>query len=283
MTDTCDLNCYYCHNEGQEPNGNLMTPAEIERILEIARILGLTKVKFTGGEPLLRNDIIEIIQRAKTKMDEVSLTTHGARLSDCAAALKNAGLARVNVSLDSFDPERYREITGKDTLTAVLDGINQAVKVGLDPVKVNIVALPDSTTDDLLTTVRATWEMGAVPQLIELVSKGKTRSSLGEVEDWFTRNAFRIHERDIHKRRRYMIRDEDGNENEVEIVRPMHNSEFCTNCTRLRVTSGGMIKPCLMHNEGTIDVLTSIRNGGDDNELLDLFKQAIHNRRPYWK
>lgn len=259
-----------------------MTPEEIGWILKVAKSLGITKLKITGGEPLLRDDIIEIVRRAKFHMNEVSLTTDGTRLAAYAEDLKDAGLARANVSLDSFHAKRFEQITGQDMLPAVLDGIRKAVAVGLEPVKVNIVALPDSTKEDLLATVRGAWELGAVPQLIELVSKNGNGTSLLQLETWMTTNATRVIERDIHKRRRYIIPDEWGNEKEVEIVRPMHNTKFCANCTRIRVTSGGLIKPCLMHNEGTIDILTAIRRNADDAELISLFEQAIGNRRPYW-
>ncbi len=283
VTDTCDLSCYYCHNEGQTPNGNLMSPEEIERILKISSKIGIRKVKLTGGEPLLRKDILDIVERASIHMGEVSITTDGTRLSELAQSLKQAGLARVNVSLDTFDPARYERITGKNVLSIVLEGIHEAVRTGLDPVKINIVALPDSTPEDLLATIQGVWDLGAVPQLIELVRKDDNFTSLSGMESAIAAKALGVKERRIHRRRKYVMLDGEGVERELELVRPMHNTEFCANCTRLRVTSGGMIKPCLMHNEDLVDILTPIRNGAGDDELVALFEEAIGYRKPYWK
>ena len=283
VTEDCNLNCFYCHNEGQLPSKTIMSPEEIEQILSIAEMLGIRDVKFTGGEPLLREDIIDIIRRASKHMKDVSLTTNGTLLAPMAKKLYDAGLNRINVSLDSSDREKYKKITGKDMLDKVLDGISAAVEAGLYPVKVNIVALSDDI-EDMMKTVKDVWRMGAMPQIIELVNVGETTSpNILRIEKFIASRAIKVRERNMHRRKIYTLKDDNGCPREVEIVRPMHNTEFCANCTRIRVTSGGMLKPCLMHNQGLVDILTPLRKGAGREELVMLFKKAIMNRFPYWR
>jgi len=282
VTEDCNLNCFYCHNEGQLPSKTIMLPWEIEKILSVAEMLGIKDVKFTGGEPLLRKDIMEIIKRASKHMNDVSLTTNGTLLAPVAKELYNAGLNRVNISLDSSDREKYKKITGKDMLDKVLDGISAAVEAGLYPVKVNIVALSD--VDDMMKTVKDVWRMNAMPQIIELVNVGEIGySNILHIEKFIASRAIKVRERNMHRRKIYTLKDDDGCPREIEIVRPMHNTQFCANCTRIRVTSGGLLKPCLMHNDGLVDILTPLRKGAGMEELVELFKKAIMNRFPYWR
>ena len=140
VTAKCDLSCSYCHNEGQVDPGREMSVEEIDRLLEIAHLSGINKVKLTGGEPLIRTDIIDIVRVASKWMEEVSMTTNGTHLASLSSELKSAGLKRVNISLDSHDADKYKEATGFDKLHDVLEGIRMAVEAGLEPVKVNIVA-----------------------------------------------------------------------------------------------------------------------------------------------
>lgn len=283
VTEDCNLNCIYCHNEGQPPSKTIMFPEEIEKILSIARMFGIRDVKFTGGEPLLRKDIIDIVKLATKHMDDVSLTTNGTLLAPIAEKLRGAGLNRINISLDSSDRKKYKEITGKDMLEQVLNGINAAVAVGLYPVKVNIVALSDNI-NDLMKTVRDVWKMNAMPQIIELVNMGNiNHSNILHVEEFIASQAIKVRERNMHRRKVYTLEDDNGCPKEIEIVRPMHNTEFCARCTRIRVTSGGLLKPCLMHNQGLVDILTPLREGKEMEELVALFERAIMNRFPYWR
>lgn len=260
-----------------------MSAEEIEKVLEIASGLGIDKVKLTGGEPLMRNDICDIIKRSKKHMMEVSLTTNGVCLAELAESLVSAGLDRVNVSLDTLDPEKYSRITGNDMFSRVLEGIRKAVEVELDPVKVNIVMLNDTTYEEVISTMKGVWNINAVPQIIEPIGDIRNTKVLSTLEDYITRNAVRVVERPMHKRKRYVLQDDEGTEREVELVKPFHNTRFCAYCTRIRVTSDGKLKPCLMHNDGLVDILTPIREGKDDESLIKHFRKAINNRSPYWK
>jgi len=283
VNNNCNLDCYYCHNEGQFTSNIVMSPDEIEKIIFLAKKLDITKVKFTGGEPLLRKDIIDIIYRASKYMDDISITTNGTLLSSLANDLKKSGLNRVNVSLDSINPEKYKKITGKNLLDKALNGIKAAVKAEIHPVKVNIVALSDMNIEDIMKIVKKVWSMKGIPQIIELVDiDDKNYMDISQIEKYIISKAVNVKERSMHKRKIYGLIDEDGNVKNVEIVRPTHNTEFCANCSRIRVTSNGFLKPCLMHNNGLVDILSSIRNGDDDEKQLELFKSAIMNRAPCW-
>lgn len=271
-------------------NGN-MTPAEIERITKIASQIGIEKLKITGGEPLLRNDIIDIVKRTSKHMKEVSMTTNGVLLSKYAKSLKEAGLDRVNVSFDGISPATFQKITQKDIYQDVKDGISAAVKTGLSPVKLNMVVLKGINENDIPDAIEFSSNVGAILQLIEfeggkedandLLFK-KHFSNLRSVEEKLEDTAIEIRERRMHRRKKYIVPSEFNGKAEVEIVRAMHNSHFCGNCTRLRVTSTGELKPCLLRNDNHINILNPIRNGAKDDDILSLFKQAILLKEPYW-
>ncbi len=283
VTQRCNLNCIYCHNEGQENTSKEMSVEEIDRILSIAKKIEIKEVKFTGGEPLIRKDIVEIVKAGRRYMEDVSMTSNGTLLAPMAKKLKEAGLNRINISLDTINRERYKKITGKDIVYRVIKGIKEAVKVGFYPVKVNIVAFPNEW-EDIFETIKFVLKIGAMPQIIEAINIGRNKQSyaIDEIEKKIASMAKSVRQRKLHHRKVYTI-DYDGIEGDVEIVKPMHNSEFCANCNRIRLTSDGKLKPCIMHNIGLVDILTPIRNGASDDELVALFKKAIENRFPYWR
>ena len=282
LTNKCNLQCFYCHNEGQMAAKQEMTADEIEILIKVASKLDIKSVKFTGGEPLLRKDIVDIIKRANRYMQDISITTNGTLLASIAKELKAAGLNRINVSMDTVDRKKYEEITGKDMLEDVLEGIKAAIAAGLNPVKVNIVAI--LPIEKIMETVRAVWKLGAMPQIIEMVNIGrKDGGDISHIEAYIASKAIKIRQRHMHRRNIYTLLDDEGNEREIEIVRPIHNSAFCAACTRLRVTSDGKLKPCLMHDDGLVDVLTPMRKGASMEEIIKLFEKAVENRRPYWR
>ncbi len=293
VTENCNLRCFYCHREGEwHRHITEMSPEEIERILRIARELDIRKVKFTGGEPLIRDDIVEIIERAAPLMDkDVSITTNGTLLPKYAEDLKRAGANRVNISLDTLKKDRYKRITGLDMLDKVIEGIYAAVNAGLNPVKLNMVLLRGINEDEIEDMIRFSADTGTILQVIELeapVEKEqmeffqKYHVNPKFLEENLEKIAEEIEYNELHRRRRYIF-NVDGKRAEVEIVRPMHNSEFCMHCTRIRLTSDGKLKPCLLRDDNLVDILTPMRNGADDKTLKDLFIEAIMRREPYWK
>ncbi len=289
VTRRCNLNCIYCHREGETWEGGVeITPEEIAETVRIGTDFGVNLVKLTGGEPLLRKDILEIIRRISQipEIQEISMTTNATLLGDLASDLKRAGLDRVNVSIDSLRPETYARITRADGLEEVKEGISRSLDVGLIPVKANTVLLRGLNQEEVPSMIDFSSRNGLILQIIELegLFKGDKiyemyHCDVKPLEEELGRRAKKVVVRKLHRRRRYFL---DGDA-VVEIVRPMHNSDFCMNCTRMRVTSDGKLKPCLMRNDNLVDILTPMRSGASREELNSLFKKAISHREPYFR
>lgn len=270
-------------------SGVEMSTREVQSIVEVAARLGVRKLKITGGEPLLRNDLCEVVSHASGHMEEVSMTTNGVELEEWVARLRHAHLQRVNVSLHSLRRERYRRITGVDALEDVLRGIAAALDSGLSPVKVNFVVLRDVNEDEIDDMMNFAARSGTVLQLIEYMplGNGKTSSAqyhadLSKTEFYLRRIALRSEERPMHRRCKYSVPLKEGCA-EVEVVRPMHNSVFCRNCTRLRVTSDGRLKPCLLRNDNLVDAASLLRKGASEEKISEAFRKAVSLREPYWR
>ncbi|HOB07358.1 MAG TPA: GTP 3',8-cyclase MoaA [Methanoculleus sp.] len=274
LTSRCNLRCIYCHAEGEVNPKEQMSTDEIAELMRVGAQFGIRSVKFTGGEPMLRQDLVDIIRSVPPGI-ESSLTTNGTLLAPKAADLKEAGLARVNVSLDTLRPERYRRITGKDCLEDALEGIDAAIHVGLTPVKINMVLLDginEDEIDDFMAFVRGKRDL--VLQVIELMEFNECRfhGDVDSVEQELNERATRVVTRRMHHRKKYCL---DGAE--VEVVRPLHNTEFCAFCNRLRVTSDGNLKPCLLRTDNLVNI-----RGKHGKELEDAFREAVSRRRPYF-
>ncbi len=275
LTPACNLRCIYCHAEGEvSPEASLSAP-EIAGIMQVAKEVGFRSVKFTGGEPLLRKDLLEIVRSVPDGL-ESSMTTNGTLLADIAPGLRESGLSRVNISLDSLDHETYRAIAGKDSLDAVLEGIDAALATGLTPVKLNMVVLKginEHEIDDFIRFVKGNRNL--VLQLIELMEmKGCSyHSALNGLEQRLSDRATQVLTRRMHHRKKYCL---DGSE--VEVVRPLHNTEFCAFCNRLRLTSDGKLKPCLLRTDNHVDI-----RGKTGEELRELFIEAVSRRAPFYR
>jgi len=274
LTSRCNLRCIYCHAEGEVNPREQMSAADIAELMQVGVKFGIKSVKFPGGEPLLRRDLVDIVRSVPPGV-ESSMTTNGTLLAEKAAALKEAGLARVNVSLDTLRPERYAAITGKDCLADVLAGIDAAVEVGLTPVKLNMVLLEginEDELDDFMAFVRSKRDL--ILQVIELMefNECKFHGDVDSVEQELNERATRVVTRRMHHRKKYCL---DGAE--VEVVRPLHNTEFCKFCNRLRLTSDGKLKPCLLRSDNLVDI-----QGKHGRELEDAFKEAVSRRKPFF-
>ena len=290
VTQRCDLACSHCHREGQSPSTREMTPEEVERLVRIAASIGVRKVKLTGGEPLLRADIVDIVSKVSPLVAETSLTTNGSHLAGMAQPLREAGLGRVNVSLHTLNPDRFRRLCGVDKVAEVIRGIEESVRAGLNPVKVNMVVLKGENNEEIQSMIDFCGAVGAILQLIEYEADRDSANgdhfterffSLGSIEEVLCRQSMDTSVNELHRRRRYKIRANGGFVT-VEVVRPMHNTEFCANCTRIRMSSDGKLKPCLLDPNGEVDVLSSLRHGAADHQLKELFLEAIRRRKPYW-
>jgi len=291
ITQRCNNQCAYCHREGEVQRANRsaekMSVAEIVRIARIAVGLGISRVKLTGGEPLMRQDLPEIVAgiAAVHGLRDLSLTTNGLLLGGMAQRLRECGLKRVNISLPSLNPETYRKLTG-GKLEDALSGVKAAIEAGFCPVKLNMVILKDVNVGDVPEMIAYAGRNGVILQLIELdpinVSNKYYSShhrSLDEQEDMLREKAVTIEKRQfMHNRLIYHLPNAT-----VEVVHPIENSDFCMHCTRMRVTSDGKLKPCLMRNNNLADILTPIRQGASDEELKQLFVRANLLREPYNK
>ncbi len=285
VTQRCDLACFFCHREGEHDPRGEMTPKEIGRIVEVASKLGVTKVKVTGGEPLMRVDIVDIIRFISPHVREVSMTTNALSLPDRAKALHDAGLKRVNISLHSLKRDVVKKIAGVDCLDRVLAGIRVADEAGLKPIKLNFVVMKGLNSGEIDNMLRLSAETRAILQLIEYqkLERGVERwgdlyYDLTPLESRWDKEAVKIDEQVMHRRKRYTLRDGAT----VEIVRPIHNTVFCANCNRLRLTSDGRLKPCLMRGDNLVPLVQLVRRGASEDELVDTFRLATSRRAPYW-
>jgi cyclic pyranopterin phosphate synthase len=292
----CNLACFYCHNEGMPEGKRSMTADEIEALATVASGLGIRRVKLTGGEPLEREDLVEIVKRVAPLFEEVSMTTNGVGLAPMAMALRDAGLARVNISLNSLRPERYTRICGSDRLGDAIAGIDAAMDAGLSPVKLNMVLLRGINDDEVPDLLRFAAGRGAVLQVIELemererISEGlysDHHASLEGVREWLMSAASRNGANPLHNRERFILDHLPEGlllpaPVEVELVMPMHNTGFCSHCTRIRLTAGGYVKGCLFDGDCVKDLLGPLRDGAGTGELKERIMGVVTERRPYW-
>jgi cyclic pyranopterin phosphate synthase len=275
LTSRCNLRCLYCHHEGEvQPNGEISDEMVIG-VAQAAAALGVRSLKLTGGEPLLRRGLAGLIARMPPQM-KISLTTNGIYLAEQAASLARVGLDRVNVSLDSLRSDTYRAITGgrEKDLVRVLQGLDAAAEAGLLPIKLNVVVLKQNEAE-IPAIIDFCRERGLIAQLIQLLDlSGRGLSGdIDTIEARLEAQADHIHTREMHRRKKYLL---DGAE--VEIVRPMDNTEFCANCNRLRITSDGKIKPCLLRSDNLVQI-----DSCDCGRIEELLREANARREPYFK
>jgi cyclic pyranopterin phosphate synthase len=282
LTNRCNFSCVYCHDEGLgpvaqpgAPHGEEMLPVEVDRIVGVAREFGIRSVKFTGGEPLVRLDLEQIVERTVRQIPDVSLTTNGSMLPQRAAGLRAAGLKRVNVSVDSLDPKEFREIR-HGSLEAVLRGVRSALSAGLTPVKLNMVlfSLTTENVPGLIDFVRETpgLKLQLIQFMPEFAAHPEWRANVRNVREWLDRRATQVLVREMHHRRIYLF---DGAE--VELVDPVDNPEFCLNCHRIRVTHKGELKGCLNRNDDLVPT-----RGLNDAQMRAAFRRVITQRVPYY-
>lgn len=247
VTQRCNLSCAYCHHEGEQDPGPERSPVEIKSFVEIFSELGIRKIKITGGEPLIREDILEIVRFISSVkgIEEISMTSNGMLLERLALDLKRAGLFRINIGCDSLTSVLPKNIE------TVRRGLAAARDAGLNPVKINMVILKGINDSEIKEMIGFAMENHVILQLIELIKVDndfykKHYFSLDKVEKSLERSAFRVLERTMQARRQYHLDDVI-----VEIVKPSKNG-FCLNCPKIRLTSDGRLLPCLMKKDNLI-------------------------------
>ena len=233
VTQKCDKHCPYCHREGETNPSTVMTVEEIVRIVRIAISLGVSRVKLTGGEPLLRKEIVEIVRgiNGVQGLTDLSMTTNGIYLKGLAKDLKAAGLNRVNVSLPTLDPDIYSSLMGGDLQDAI-EGVKAAVEASLHPVKLNMLVLKNVNDGEIEKLIQFAAQTGTILQLIELEpinlsKKYYERYHLGldEIEQKLKKLASETKIRKYMQKRRVYILPKVN----VELIRPIENTEFCAN------------------------------------------------------
>ncbi len=287
VTDRCNLRCIYC----MPPDGislmshvDILSYEEIFTLVKAAAELGIDRVRITGGEPLVRlglPDLIKMIASIKTIKD-LSLTTNGILLAKYAAELKKAGLVRVNVSLDTLKPERFKQITRCGELEDTLKGIETANKVGLTPVKINMVVMAGINDDELPDFARKTIEDGWHVRFIEHMPVNGESLNFNDI----------VPVKEMKKRLDFLGKMEPykldkgngpakyyrfpGAKGTVGFITPV-TEHFCYQCNRLRLTADGKLRLCLLH-EDEIDLREPLRRGASVEELKEIIIKATANK-----
>jgi GTP 3',8-cyclase len=286
ITDRCNERCLYCMPEGYkgwERREDHLTADEIIRAVRVAAELGFRKFRLTGGEPLVRGDILEIIRgmRQVPGVEVIALSTNGIKLAGLAQPLRDAGTSTVNISLDALDPRVYRQVTGGD-VNAVIAGIRAAVAAGFDRVKLNCVLMRGVNEQELWPLVLFAAEHRLPLRLIELMPLTRTDVlteknflPVGEVMQLLGQRDELIPRPDVkigHGPARYFLLKQTGAL--VGFVGALTNLHFCESCNKMRLTSDGKIRPCL-GDHGEIDLREALRNHSDDTVLRQLFLEAL--------
>lgn len=284
VTDRCNLRCVYCIPEEApefQPRDELLTFEEMERVVGLFAELGVSKVRITGGEPLLRQELPKLIGRiaAVEGIGDLAMTTNGTHLSEHLTELLDAGLQRVNISLDTLRPERFRQITRRQRLETVIDAIVEAQHSPLSPVKVNVVTMRGFNDDEIVDFGRLARETGAIVRFIEfmpleagdvwsremLVPGEQVRKTL---DAW---RPIRPVDPDHPAETAERFRFDDG-VGEIGIIAPV-TRPFCGACNRARITAEGKLRTCLFSHEET-DLKGPIRAGADDDEIRGAIRGA---------
>jgi cyclic pyranopterin phosphate synthase len=278
VTDRCDLACVYCMPpSGEDEHAvrrDLLTFEEASRLVSVFALAGIRRVRFTGGEPLVRKDIVRLVElvHRRTEVEQLVMTTNATRLSELARPLRDAGLFGVNVSIDTLDADRFRELTRGGDLGRVLAGIHAAMDVGLE-VKLNTVPLRGRNDRELRAIVDWAWSLGATPRFIELMPLGEgaklpaeMRMTADDVVEALGPQVSREAPTGVegHGPARYLGAG-DGSGRRVGFITPISN-EFCDTCNRVRVTARGDVRACLASRRA-ISLRDIMRAGGSDLDL----------------
>ena len=287
LVDRCNLRCSYCMPpQGVElfEHDKVLSYEELTLIIKAAAELGITSVRLTGGEPLIRKGLIPFVKIISSieGIKDISLTTNGVLLSQMAQSLKDAGVNRLNISLDTLRREKYKSITGKDCLDLVLKGIDKSFEVGLEPIKVNVVLLKNQNTEEILDFVKMTLDKPVHIRFIEMMPLGDQTTNWKESYIPWTYPLELI-------KKNYQVEGSQGPEGKgpakyFKIPKAMGtfgvisavSEHFCSNCNRLRLTSDGKLKTCLF-GQGEIE-LKKIAQAGSVSEIKNAMIAAIKDK-----
>lgn len=290
VTDRCNVRCYYCMpSEGVQfrPHAEILSYEEIVRFVRVAARLGIRKIRLTGGEPLVRRHVPRLVEMlaAVPGIDDLAMTTNGILLERYAADLKAAGLKRLNVSLDTLDPEKFRKITGSDQHQRVLEGIAAARQAGFQEIKLNALAIRGLTEDEVVPLARFAREHRLELRFIEFMPVDGDRQWNSdrvlpgrEILDTLSRHVGPLEPVPPagHRAAASVYRFVDGR-GRVGVIHSV-TEPFCEDCNRLRLTADGKVRNCLF-STCSWDARTVLRSGGTDEHLAELIRIAVDDKK----
>jgi len=286
VTDKCNLRCYYCVPKDEfvlKERHEILSLEELEKIAQIGARLGISKIRFTGGEPILRKGIEYLVKKVSTiaGISDLALTTNATLLKDHALKLRESGLKRVNISLDTLNPAKFIKITGMDLWQQVMEGIEEAL-IRFSKVKLNIVTVRGVNDEEILDFVEFIEDKPIALRFIEFMPVGQngwTRSQFipssfvkDQIESKYELEKIDRDPRDATAEL-YQIKDFKGTLGFISAI----SKGFCENCNKLRVTADGFLRPCLSSNI-EIDIKSKIRSGAEDDQLAELFRRALASK-----
>ncbi len=293
LTDRCNFRCFYCLPHGEPPiapKEQMLSYEEIEYVCDIFVELGIEKIRLTGGEPMMRRDIETIIEKLSALkargLQDLALTTNGYFLPDRAQALKDAGLDRITVSLDSLKPDTFKQMTGVDVLDRVLAGIEAAKQARLEPIKINVVVVRNHNEEEVADFAAFAREHDVKMRFIEFMpldsghnwSRGDVvsgREIYERINERFPLVALDVF-RGSETSSRYRFAD--GGRGEVGIIAPV-TEPFCGACSRIRLTADGQIRTCLF---STVEhsLRDVVRTGATRAEIIDFIESVVLKKEP---
>jgi len=288
VTDKCNLRCIYCMpEEGVEfmPHAEILTYEEMLVIIKLCVQKGIRKLRLTGGEPLIRKGVIDFIKKVSQLdgLQEVTLTTNGVYLKEFAQSLRESGIFRINVSMDTLRPDRFFNITRRDVFDRVWAGIEEAESAGLSPIKINIVIMRGVNDDEILDFARLTYRKPYHVRFIELMPVGDPYRwtpdrflSAKEVFDKISTlgTIMPVSPDPLDgPARRFAL---EGSKGEIGLIGAL-SYHFCENCNRLRLTADGKLRGCLFSDSET-DIKEPLRNGANEQYMLKLIEETIQNK-----
>lgn len=285
LTDRCNLRCVYCMPEQGVPkifHEDILTYEELLRLARLSVRLGIEKIRLTGGEPLVRKNLIDFISTLKTitGIQDISLTTNGVLLADQAQALWQAGIKRINVSLDTLNREKFSRITRFDFYDQVWEGIQEAERIGFSPIKINVVAMRGINDDEILSFGRLSLEKPYHIRFIEFMPLGEENGWKAErfisSEDTLQKlqtlgPLYPVNGRGLDGPAKRMAFA--GAKGEIGFISPI-SEHFCPSCNRLRLTAEGLLRVCIFSDRET-DLRTPLRHGASDEQLEAVIQEAI--------
>lgn len=285
LTDRCNLRCRYCMPEkGVDNLGHytILSLEEIARLVKIASQLGISKIRLTGGEPLVRRNVVQLLHYIADipEIDDVGITTNGILFADIAEDLQQAGLKRVNFSLDSLVPEKFRFITRQGDLSLVKKAIFKAIELGMEPIKLNTVVIKGFNDDEIMDFARLAYDYPLHVRFIEFMPVGdllfwKQDRLLKsqEIERQINTQYSLLPAKEIKGNGPARSYNLEGGQGSVGFISPMSN-HFCAECNRIRLTAEGGLRGCL-HSRHEVDLREALKKGCSDDEIKELFIKVI--------